>query len=259
MLAADRGGPRSAEGGGPLLVLLHGLGATRQVWAPMLADIDRHWSGRWIAVDMPGHGASPRQLSYLPGAQAAAVADLIRAEGIDGDVVLFGHSMGGTISLALASGYFGVMPKAVLAVGTKMAWSEAELGAMAAQAAKPAKLFEDRDAAVERYLKVSGLFGLVDPASGMAASGVVADGDGWRMALDPRTNEIGPPILPGMVESAVCPLHFAAGSEDAMCRIEDLRRWDPQATGLPGLSHNAMVQDPAAVWAWAGPCLAAVT
>jgi pimeloyl-ACP methyl ester carboxylesterase len=250
MLAADRGGE-----GGPLLVLLHGLGATRQVWAPMLVDIDQHWSGRWIAVDMPGHGASPRQPSYLPGAQAAAVADLIRAEGIDGDVVLFGHSMGGTISLALASGYFGVTPRVVLAVGTKMAWSQPELDGMAAQAIKPAKVFDDRDAAVERYLKVSGLFGLVDPASDMAAAGVVADGDGWRMALDPRTNEIGPPILPGMVESAVCPLHFAAGSEDAMCRVEDLRRWDPDAASLAGLSHNAMVQDPAAVWRWAAPFL----
>lgn len=250
MLAADRGGQ-----GGRLLVLLHGLGATRQVWAPMLAEIDQHWQGRWIAPDMPGHGASPRQANYFPGGQALAVADLIRAEGIDGDVVLFGHSMGGTISLALASGYFGVTPKVVLAVGTKMAWTAPELDGMAAQAAKPAKVFEDKAAAVERYLKVSGLFGLVDPTSEMALAGVVAEGDGCRMALDPRTNEIGPPILPGMIGAAVCPLHFAAGSEDAMCRVEDLKRWDADAAALPGLGHNAMVQDPAIVWAWAAPYL----
>ena len=246
MLAADRGGE-----GASLLVLLHGLGATRQVWRPLLADVSDHWKGRWIAPDMPGHGASPRQASYLPGAQAAAVADLIRAEGVEGDVVLFGHSMGGTISLTLSSGYFGIMLKVTLGLGIKMAWSDEELAGMYGQAAKPARIFAERDQAVERYLKVSGLFGLVDPQSDMAAAGVIEDEGGWRMAMDPRTNEIGPPILPGMIEGAVCPIHLAAGSNDAMCRHADLIQWDADAAALPGLTHNAMVEDPAAVWAWA--------
>lgn len=47
---------RVREGGsGPeVLLLLHGLGGTGDVWE----GIGRRWNGRWIAPDLPGHGCS---------------------------------------------------------------------------------------------------------------------------------------------------------------------------------------------------------
>ena len=56
-LAFDRGGE-----GDRLLVLLHGHGATRHVWQPML-DANR-WNGAWLALDLRGHGASAHAESY---------------------------------------------------------------------------------------------------------------------------------------------------------------------------------------------------
>src|SRR5947207_13319960 len=57
---------RVHEGGSgqPLLVLLHGLGATGDVWAGWWPLLARRWPGRCIAPDLPGHGSSPPLDAY---------------------------------------------------------------------------------------------------------------------------------------------------------------------------------------------------
>src|SRR5690349_19063918 len=74
--------------GEPLLVLLHGLGATGDVWGswqPLLAE---RWPGRWVAPDLPGHGGSPPLAAYTFDGFAAAVGDAVPS----GDrVVVLGH------------------------------------------------------------------------------------------------------------------------------------------------------------------------
>ncbi|HYF22388.1 MAG TPA: alpha/beta fold hydrolase [Caulobacteraceae bacterium] len=243
-LAADIRGE-----GAPALVLLHGFGATRAVWAGMLAQAER-WPGKIVAPDLRGHGASPWGLGYGLGDHAACVAELLLAQGIERDFVVLGHSMGGAIGLALASGWFGVAPAWVLALGVKVVWTEAELERMAALASQPARFFETEADAVERFLKVSGLFGLIDPASPEARSGVVAENGAWRLACDPAAAKVGAPPMDALKAAARVPFRLAAGERDPMSRLDDLRRWDPDAAILPGLGHNAMVEDPAAVWSW---------
>ena len=72
-LAADRGGS-----GERLLVLLHGLGATRHVWHPMLQSAPpAQWSGTWLAPDLRGHGQSGPAQNYPLGCHASDVAELI--------------------------------------------------------------------------------------------------------------------------------------------------------------------------------------
>jgi pimeloyl-ACP methyl ester carboxylesterase len=46
----------SGGSGEPTLVLLHGLGANAGVWQNLLPLIEKHWPGRWMAPDLPGHG-----------------------------------------------------------------------------------------------------------------------------------------------------------------------------------------------------------
>jgi pimeloyl-ACP methyl ester carboxylesterase len=252
VLSADRGGE-----GAPLLVLLHGLSATREVWQPLRPILEAKWRGRWIAPDLPGHGRSPAAEDYSPASQAAAVERTISAEGMEGEVVVLGHSMGGVVALALAAGEHGARPRRTLALGVKVLWSEAELSGMAARAEAPAKLFADRTAAVDRYLKVSGLAGLVTPDGPIAQAGVTEEGGGWHLAMDPRVNTVGAPDMAALTAAAATQVRLACGAQDAMCRVEDLRRWDPGAEALASLGHNAMVEDPAAVWAWASHRLAA--
>jgi pimeloyl-ACP methyl ester carboxylesterase len=69
-------------GRGSPLLLLHPLGADRQVWRPI---IDRLRDRReLIAVDLPGFGASP-PLRHVPTARAlaAAVDHELRSLGIE--------------------------------------------------------------------------------------------------------------------------------------------------------------------------------
>jgi len=243
MPAADRG-----REGVPLLVLLHGLGGTREVWGPMLRLARECWPGRWLALDLPGHGRSPPSRDYSPSGQAAVVAKAIQADGAEGPVWVVGHSLGGVIALALASGAFGVCPARVSALGVKTVWSEFELASLAKRALTPAKVFSDQQEAIEFYLKVSGLAGLVASTGPIAVAGITACAGGWRLAMDPQANTVGAPDMAGLMAAARAPVFLAAGEMDPMSRLTDLEAWDAGARVLPGLGHNAMVEDPTAVW-----------
>lgn len=233
-----------------LLVLLHGLGATRGVWAPMLEMAEERWEGEILAPNLRGHGRSPRADSYALRSFAADVGQLLAQQDLADGYVVLGHSMGGAVGLALASGLFGPPPTHVFGLGIKVAWTEEEAAGLKALAEKPAKLFATRDEAVERYLKASGLIGLVDPSSDMASEGVIEDHGGWRLACDPRTAEVGPPPMKMLTTGAQCPFSLACGERDRMVGVEQLREWDAEAEALEGLSHNAMVEGPEAVWNW---------
>ena len=241
-LAFDRGG-----NGPHLLVLLHGLGATRHVWRNMIAA--GRWKGSWIAPDLRGHGASAHASDYSLDAHAADIAELARDCGEWSEVVVLGHSMGGAIAMALASGASGFTPAQVFGVGVKVAWNEDELAGMRKMAAMPVKFFATRDEAIARYLKVSGLSGLVAPDTADAAAGVVQTQDGWRLAYDPATASIGAPPMKELMEAARAPIHLARGTTDAMISRDQLAIHDHDARDLPG-GHNVMVENPGAVWDW---------
>ena len=92
-----------AAAGTPVLVLLHGLAATGDVWNGWRPLLAQRWPGRWLAPDLPGHGGSLPLSKYTFGSLANAVADLV---GPDARTVVLGHSLGGAVGLALASDRF---------------------------------------------------------------------------------------------------------------------------------------------------------
>ena len=128
--------------GAETLLLLHGLGATADVWLPLLRDL--RWEGSWLAPDLAGHGGSGALSRYSYGAMAARLADLL-SPGVR--VTVIGHSLGGVLGLILASGWFGVEVARVVTVGVKVSWSEEDLARMAADAARPVRHFDDEAAA----------------------------------------------------------------------------------------------------------------
>lgn len=89
-------------GTGPPLVLVHGLGSFRGMWAPVL---DRLAAQREVvAVDLPGFGESPPLPAGdrpTPARLAAAVAATAAALGLDRPH-LAGSSLGGWVALELA-------------------------------------------------------------------------------------------------------------------------------------------------------------
>jgi pimeloyl-ACP methyl ester carboxylesterase len=85
--------------GPPALVLVHGAGGSAGTWVRQLEDLAD--VARVVALDLPGHGASPGPGCREVGAYAAAVAAFVQALGA-GPVVLGGHSMGGAITQTVA-------------------------------------------------------------------------------------------------------------------------------------------------------------
>ncbi|HXV94800.1 MAG TPA: alpha/beta hydrolase [Pseudonocardia sp.] len=222
---------------GPAVLLLHGLGATSDVWDGLAAELD----GRaWTAPDLPGHGGSAPLPEYTFAAVAAAVADLVDPAG----TVIVGHSFGGVVGLHLA-GRPGV--RAVVGVGIKVAWTGEELARAAALAARAPRAFATRAEAVARHLRVAGLDGLVDPGSPAADAGVVAEGEGWRPALDPRAFGVGDPEVARLLAASPVPVVLARGEHDHMVSADQLAALVPDPVELPGLGHNAHVEAPAAL------------
>jgi pimeloyl-ACP methyl ester carboxylesterase len=228
-------------GGGPRLVLIHGLGANADVWEPMKPHIE----GRWLAPDLRGHGRSPHAAPYSYAGHAADAADLLAQ---DEEVTVIGHSMGGVVGMALATGWFGVRVRKVIAFGVKIRWAPDEFGKLHALARAPARFFDRRSEAIERYLKVSGLFGLVDPASPIAASGVREENGKFRLASDPMINAAAGPELAPFVSAMKCPLRLGAGGRDPMVNAADMQPFDPKPFILEGAGHNAQVERPAELW-----------
>ncbi|WP_447005589.1 alpha/beta fold hydrolase [Saccharothrix isguenensis] len=221
-------------GNGPLLVLLHGLGATGSVWRGAAES----WPGSWLAVDLPGHGRSPALDRYSFGAFAAAVASVVPA----GPVAVLGHSLGGVVALTLASGWFGVDVRAAGGVGIKLRWTAEELERAASMAARPARVFGTRAEASAWAGKLAGVpleDGVVEVGSGGEA--------GWRAALDPAAFGVGAPDVAGLLAVAKAPVVLAAGEADHMCPPEHLREAQASGMVLPGVGHNAHVERPASI------------
>ncbi|WP_077002694.1 alpha/beta fold hydrolase [Variovorax sp. KK3] len=237
--------------GSDLLLMLHGMGATGAVWTPLCAQSAERWDGRWLAVDLPGHGQSDRQDSYAIGQVATSVAraTLPHIEPA-GRLVVLGHSLGGVIALALASGWFGLNPSRVFGAGIKVAWSDDEVRRMETLATQPSKRFVTKEAARDRYLKVAGLADIADPSSPVAARGTERDADGWRLAMDPRAHGVGKPPMQELMALARCPVHLGRGGDDAMVTLAQLRALDPQARDLGPHGHSVMVEAPSQVWDW---------
>jgi pimeloyl-ACP methyl ester carboxylesterase len=235
----------SGGSGSPTLLMLHGLGANAAVWERMLPSIEARWPGRWLAPDLRGHGRSAHGAPYSVGTHAADVAQLL----LPGEqVVVLGHSMGGAVAMTLASHWFGVAVRAVIAFGVKLAWTAEEIGRGRELARAPVRWFATRAEAVERYLLVSGLKDLIDPGSAAVALGIVEDGGRFRLAADPGiANAVGAPIET-VIGAMMAPLHLAAGERDPMVSLEQMRQFDPAAKLLPRLGHNPHVEAPEELW-----------
>jgi pimeloyl-ACP methyl ester carboxylesterase len=245
-LEADSGGR-----GDRLIVLLHGLGTTREVWEGFTRVLDKEWEGRWIAPDLRGHGRSRRAASYGLGNHAADVAELVEdLAPARSEVFVLGHSMGGVVALALASGWFGWTPKAAFGLGIKINWTPQELAKLKARAAAPPKKFENVEDAVAFYLMVSGLRDIVSPDSPTARAGVVRTEEGVMLASDPATGKVGAPPMEALVAASQAPVRLAAGALDAMSPLAHMQHHDEQAVALKTVGHNAMVEAPDRVWEW---------
>lgn len=87
-------------GSGPLILLLHGTGASTHSWSELLPKLAETFSV--LAIDLPGHGftsAPGKPEASLPG-MAAAIAALLTELQVQPSFIV-GHSAGAAIALQL--------------------------------------------------------------------------------------------------------------------------------------------------------------
>ncbi len=221
------------------LLLLHGLGSNGAVWDNMLAALAGRWKGRILVPDLRGHGRSEPGTEYALGRHAADVAEFLAH---DEPVSIVGHSMGGAIGVALASGMYAVNVQHVLGLSIKPVFTPPELDRARALAEKPRRTFATRDAATERFLLVSGLTGIVKLSDAVAVQGVRQNAAGYELAADPRTTLVaGPPLAP-MLSAAAAPVVLATGDRDHIATVDDLRKCAGNVAVIAGAGHNVHVE-----------------
>jgi pimeloyl-ACP methyl ester carboxylesterase len=223
------------------VLLLHGLGATGDVWDRWRPLLTRRWPGRWLAPDLPGHGGSPPLAAYTFDGFAASVAAIVPP---GARIVVLGHSLGGVVGLALASGRFSVRVRAVIGLGIKVAWTGEDLDRAQAAARRPPAWFAARDEAAARYLRVSGLAGLLSAGDPAVDAGLREQDGRWRLAMDPGAFAVGAPDMPRLLTQSQAPVTLARGEHDPMNTDEQLARLGAPAVTLRGLGHNAHVENP---------------
>ncbi|MEC7489557.1 MAG: alpha/beta hydrolase [Pseudomonadota bacterium] len=233
------------NGDQPTLLLMHGLSGTGDIWQGLKPILAEKWPGRWIIPDMRGHGRSGHSTIYGIANHAMDMAALMENTG---ETYLAGHSMGGLVGILLASGWFGVLPKAVVTAGVKVTWTSDEHAALSKLIDTPARWFDTEQEARERFIRVTGLSGVVDATSNIADGGILENDGKWRLSADNRTAMVAFADATDIYNSARVPVVLAAGEHDQMVNVDDLRTLDPGSRQLPGLGHNAHVENPDAFW-----------
>ena len=150
--------------------------------------------------------------------------------------------------MALATGRFGLSVRRLLAFGVKIAWTDEEVDRLKELAAAPARSFDDRKAAIERYLKVSGLFGLMPLDAPEAGLGIVEENGRFGLAAAPAITAVAGPKVPDFFRLSAAQVRLAAGAKDDMVSLEDMTALDPGAVQWPGVGHNVHVEKPELVW-----------
>ncbi len=83
-------------GSGPVMLLLHGAGASTHTWRDLLEPLSAHFTV--VCPDLPGHALSHIARGWRPGLREMSFAldDLLGALGLQAQVVV-GHSAGGAV------------------------------------------------------------------------------------------------------------------------------------------------------------------
>ena len=124
----------STSGSGPTLVLVHGLGARRSSWDPVLPGLTA--SREVVTVDLPGHGSTPALSGTLTlDRLVVALREFLDQQGLLG-ADLVGSSLGARMVLELArqgvgrhvvaldpGGFWNAREKAVFATSVKASFA----------------------------------------------------------------------------------------------------------------------------------------
>lgn len=92
--------------GGTAIVFVHGSPGSWSAFMPYLMDDELTRLGRVISVDRPGFGESlPKRAEPSLMEQSRQIYEALSANGVSGNTVLIGHSLGGPVVARMAADY----------------------------------------------------------------------------------------------------------------------------------------------------------
>jgi pimeloyl-ACP methyl ester carboxylesterase len=172
------------ERGAPGIVLVHG-GAAHSRWWDHIAPLLAH-GRRVVALDLSGHGDSGRRETYSLDVWAREVLAVATDAGIAEPPTVIGHSMGGFVTLRLASLFGAQITGAVVIDSPVRDLTPEEQAAREHRAFGPLRVYPSREAAIARFRPVPNQPTLPYITSHVAETSVRAAEGGWTWKFDPR-------------------------------------------------------------------------
>jgi len=180
------------------IVLVHGGAAHSRWWdhiAPLLTSSassggdnppmpPRGW--RVVAVDLSGHGDSDRRDRYSLDTWAREVLEVVAEAGTAAASVVIGHSMGGLVTLRLATLAGSQIAGAVAIDSPVRDMAPEDRAARQHRAFGPLRVYPTPEAAVVRFRPIPDQPTLAYIADHVAATSIRPAEGGWTWKFDPR-------------------------------------------------------------------------
>lgn len=166
------------------IVLVHGGAAHSRWWdhiAPLLA---RGW--RVVAMDLSGHGDSGRRDRYSLDIWAREVLAVVTDAGTAASTVVIGHSMGGLVTLRLATLAGSQIAGAVAIDSPIRDMAPEDREARQHRAFGPLRVYPTREAIIARFRPIPDQPALSWIAEHVAATSIRPAEGGWTWKFDPQ-------------------------------------------------------------------------
>ena len=239
----ERAGPA-----GRGIVLVHGGAAHSRWWdhiGPLLAN-----GRRVVAIDLSGHGDSGRRGSYSLDGWAREVLAVVAAAGLTVPPTVIGHSMGGHVTLRVASLFGSRIEGAVVIDSPLRDMAPEEHAAQERRAFGSLRVYPTREAILARFRPIPDQPVLGYIADHVAATSIRQVDAGWMWKWDPPIFGREAPQAPlARLDCRVALFRaehgmMSAAMSDVM--YDRLGRVAP-VVELPAAGHHVMLDQPIAL------------
>ena len=170
--------------GGRSIVLVHGGAAHSRWWDHIAPLLTAGW--RVVAVDLSGHGDSDRRDRYSLDTWAREVLAVVAEAGTSAASVVIGHSMGGLVTLRLATLAGSQIAGAVAIDSPVRDMAPEDRAARQHRAFGPLRVYPTPEAAVARFRPIPDQPTLAYIADHVAATSIRPAEGGWTWKFDPH-------------------------------------------------------------------------
>ena len=231
------------------VVLVHGGAAHSRWWdhiGPVLAK-DHHV----VALDLSGHGDSGRRTAYSLDEWAREVLAVAADAGFTAPPTVIGHSMGGFVTLRLASLSGSSIAGAVAIDSPVRDATPEEQAAREHRAFGPLRVYPSKEAAVARFRPIPMQPVLAYIADHVADTSVHPSEGGWTWKFDPRIF-VRPQFTPALLTRLDCRValfraeYGIVSPQMSQVMYDRLGRVAP-VIEIPGAGHHIMLDQPIAL------------